>query len=64
MGLVIALPIAFAALIPSMLIGEWLDKKVSTEVGGLFKLCGSLLITGIICHLIGIDTLNAINSIN
>lgn len=63
MGLVIALPIAFAALIPSMLIGEWLDKKVSTEVGGLFKLIGSLLIAGVIVHLIGVDNLNAIQSI-
>jgi hypothetical protein len=60
MGMFIGLGIAFVALIPTMIIGDFLDKKFSTEVGGLFRLLGGLSFAAFLVYLIGPENLDAL----
>ena len=60
MGMFIGLGIAFTSLLVIMPIADIIDKKVSTEVGGLFRLLGGLGFAAFLVYLIGPENLDAL----
>lgn len=58
MGMLIGLGITFVSMLAIMPIANVLDKKVSTEVGGLFRLFGGLGFAAFLVYLIGPENLN------
>lgn len=60
MGMFIGLIIAGITLIPTMIIGNFLDRKISTEAGGVFRIIGGLGLAALIVYLIGPENLDAI----
>ncbi len=60
MGMFIGLGIAFVSLLVIMPIANVLDKKVSTEAGGLFRLLGGLGFAALLVYLIGPENLDAL----
>lgn len=60
MGMFIGLVISIVSLVPAFVIGGWLDRRVSTEAGGVFRLVGSFAFAALIVYLIGPDNLDAL----
>ncbi len=64
MGMFIGLGIMFASLLVVMPIANVLDKKVSTTVGGLFRLIGGLGFAAFLVYLIGPENLDALEKMS
>jgi hypothetical protein len=62
MGMFVGLVLAAISLVPTFLISNWLDRVVSTEVGGIFRLVCIIMIPALIVYLIGPENIDAFSS--